>query len=66
MKEQIARGLFSSLAGAVFVATASEWSLWAIEQSRYWKFIPAFFLGAMAVFEAASVWKRVDRMLERL
>lgn len=66
MKEQLARGLFSSLAGAVFVATSAEWSLWAMEQRRYWKFIPALFLGCMAIFEAASVWKRVDRMLERL
>ncbi len=66
MREQIARGLFSSLAGGVFLACSAEWSLWAIEQRRYWKFIPAFFLGTMAVFEAASVWKRVDRMLERL
>lgn len=66
MREQAVRGMFSALAGAVFLATAAEWSLWAIEQKRYWKLAPAAFLGMLAVFEGAQVWKRVDRLIERV
>lgn len=66
MREELVRGAFSVLAGAVFLATSAEWCWWSVEQKRYWKFIPAFFLGCMAVFEAMSVWKRVDRLIERI
>jgi hypothetical protein len=66
MREQIVRGLFSALAGGVFLATSAEWSMWAIEQRRYWKLIPACFLGLLAVFEAVQVWKRVDRLIETI
>jgi hypothetical protein len=64
MNETIVRGLFSALAGAVFAATSAEWALWGIEQRRYWKLIPSAFLGALCTFEAAQVWKRVDRLIE--
>lgn len=66
MKEQIARGLFSALAGAVFAATSAEWAMWGVEQRRYWKLIPSAFLAALTTFEIAQVWKRVDRLLEGL
>ena len=66
MKENIVRGLFSTLAGAVFTACSAEWYLWAIEQHRYWKLIPSFFLGVMAIYEASKVWKRVDTLIEEI
>lgn len=66
MREEIVRGLFSALAGAVFAATSAEWALWSTEQRRFWKLIPSVFLGAMAIFEAASIWKRVDRLIEEV
>ncbi|KKN83863.1 hypothetical protein LCGC14_0295160 [marine sediment metagenome] len=64
MKEAVIRGSFSALAGLVFAATSSEWTLWAIEQRRYWKLIPAVFLACLTVFESAQVWKRVDHLIE--
>lgn len=66
MKEQVVRGMFSAVAGAVFAATSAEWALWAVEQKRYWKLLPACFLAALTTFEAAQVWKRVDRLIEEV
>lgn len=66
MDENITRGLFSALAGLVFAATSAEWALWAIEQRRYWKLIPAIFLAGLTTFESAQVWKRVDRLIEEV
>jgi hypothetical protein len=66
VREEIVRGLFSALAGAVFAATSAEWALWAIEQRRYWKLIPSAFLAALTTFEGAQVWKRVDALIEEV
>jgi hypothetical protein len=66
MREEVIRGCFSALAGAVFAATSAEWALWAIEQRRYWKLLPSVFLAALTTFEAAQVWKRVDRLIEEV
>lgn len=66
MREQVIRGLFSALAGLVFAATSAEWALWALEQRRYWKLIPAAFLAALTTFEGAQVWRRVDRLIEEV
>lgn len=63
MREQIVRGAFSTLAGAVFLMTAAEHTLWALEQRKYWKLLLAFFLGCMAVFEGTSLWKRFDKLI---
>lgn len=66
MREQVVRGSFSALAGAVFAATSAEWYLWATEQKRYWKLIPSTLLGMMAIFEVSQIWKRVDRLIEEV
>lgn len=66
MREHIVRGLFSLLAGMVFAATSAEWALWAVERREYWRLIPAAFLAAMTTFEGTQIWRRVDKLLERL
>ena len=63
MREDLIRGCFSALASAVFVATSAEWALWAIEQRRPWKFVPALFLAALSIYETAKVWKHIDRLI---
>ncbi len=62
-REHLIRGAFSFLAAAVTLGMAQEWATWAIEQRRYWKFIPATFLAAVSAFEAHQVFKRGERIM---
>ena len=66
MREHFVRGVFSSIAGAVFLATSAEWFGRAVEKGQPWRFIPAYILACFAVFEAAQVWHRVDKGIRLL
>ena len=62
-RENLVRGAFSFLAAAVTLGMAQEWGLWALEQRRYWKFLPAATLAGFATYEAHKVWVRAERIM---
>ncbi len=63
MREQLVRGMFSALAGAVFLATSAEHLLWFKQYGGYWRLVVVAFLSGMATFEAMQVWRRADRLV---
>ncbi len=66
MRQQVIRGLFSALAGAVFAATSAEHLLWFGKHGGYWRLVIVAFLSGMATFESMQVWRRVDRLIEEV
>jgi hypothetical protein len=66
MNEQLARGLFSALACAVFIAAAAEHMLWFKQLGGSWRLPIVGFLMGMALFESMKVWARVDSLIGNL
>lgn len=63
MRENLIRAAFSFLAAAVTLSMSQEWFVWAVEQNRPWKLLPALVLASFAAFEARQVWKRGEALM---